>query len=81
MFEIIGILVVELLAILLSEWIFGGLFNFIQGVGLRIYSLFDGTGKISIAELRVKHDDKILPWFLGFLVFGTTIYLLLTSLL
>lgn len=43
-------------------------------MGVRIYSLFAGTSNLSTAELRIKYDDKALPWFLGFLVFGTMLY-------
>jgi len=56
--------------------VFGKLFRFIQGIGLRIYSLFVGASGLSTTELRDKYDDKALPWFLGFLVLGTAVSLL-----
>jgi|GEM_PF-3255809 len=60
--------------------LFGRFFRFIQGIGLRIYSLCAGTSNLSMAELRLRYDDKALPWFFGILVFGTLVYLLVSSL-
>jgi hypothetical protein len=74
MMEMIGQAIAWLVGEVFMVWFIGGFVKFIHSVGVRIYSLFAGTSNLSTAELRIKYDDKALPWFLGFLVFGAILY-------
>lgn len=44
--------------------LFVAIFKFIQGIGLRVYSLFTGDIDLPISELRQKYDDSIWPWMI-----------------
>jgi hypothetical protein len=70
MIELISVLFLELTTILLSEWLFGGLFKSIGWSGYRIYSIFTGEWGVPVSTLRKTHDGSIWPWVLLSCLFG-----------
>ncbi|WP_020567190.1 hypothetical protein [Neolewinella persica] len=74
MMKMIGQAIASLFGELFSVWFLGGFLKFVHGVGVRIYSLFVGTRKTPVAELRGMYEDLMLPWLIGFSIFGTVFY-------
>lgn len=74
MLEIIFQGIAEAFSMVFSEWLFGGTARLFRKTGLRAYSLFNGEWSVPIKELREKHDDKMIPWFLAAFIWGGVLY-------
>lgn len=77
MLELVGCIFMGLIAIILSEWLFGGILNTTGWIGYRAYSIFTGEWDVPVIELRKKHQDSIWPWVIVFTLFGTILYLII----
>lgn len=71
MFEFIGIVLIELIGVVVIEWLFGGVFKFLRWVGYRIFSLFTKEQGVPVSKLRKKHDGSIWPWVIVFGLLGS----------
>ena len=70
MLEFIGVVLVELVGVVVAEWLFGGIFKSLRWIGYRIFSLFNGEQDIPVSELGKKYDDSIWPWVIVAVLLG-----------